>query len=79
VDMTGDRSPILSRTPLGQLLRQLRLGHGRASRPSRARAGPWRAWWPRGEPGPPGSRPFGLDRFREGASSTKASPPGVAH
>ena len=29
VDMTGDRSPIISKTPLGQLLHQLRLGHGR--------------------------------------------------
>jgi sarcosine oxidase subunit beta len=29
VDMTGDRSPIISKTPLGQLLHQLRLGHRR--------------------------------------------------
>ena len=29
VDMTGDRSPILSKTPLGNCLHQLRLGHRR--------------------------------------------------
>ena len=42
VDMTGDRSPLISKTPLGQLLHQLRLGAPADSRPSPDRAGPWR-------------------------------------
>ena len=43
VDMTGDRSPIISKTPLGQLLHQLRLGHRRLQSHPRLRLGDGRA------------------------------------
>ena len=43
VDMTGDRSPIISKTPAGQLLRQLRLGHRRLQGDPRLGLGDGRA------------------------------------
>jgi sarcosine oxidase, subunit beta len=64
VDMTGDRSPILSKTPVEGLLHQLRLGHGRVQGDPGLRLGDGRADGQGAKARSP--PPSGLNRFREG-------------
>lgn len=77
VDMTGDRSPILSRTPVGNLFVNCGWGTGGF------KAIPGSGWAmaelvARGEPGPLAA-PFSLDRFREGRFIDESVAAGVAH
>jgi sarcosine oxidase subunit beta len=77
VDMTGDRSPILSRTPLGNCFINCGWGTGGF------KARPGSGWGmaergARGEPGPLTAE-FGLDRFREGRFIDESVAAGVAH
>ncbi|TCP42166.1 sarcosine oxidase subunit beta family protein [Rhodovulum marinum] len=77
VDMTGDRSPILSKTPLGNCFINCGWGTGGF------KAIPGSGWAmaelvARGEPGPLAA-PFGLDRFREGRFIDESVAAGVAH
>ena len=78
VDMTGDRSPIISKTPLGQLLYQLRLGARAGSRPRRGPATPWPNWSPRANRDR-WPRAFSMYRFREGRFIDESVAAGVAH
>lgn len=77
VDMTGDRSPILSTTPLGNCFVNCGWGTGGF------KAIPGSGWAmaelvARGEPGPLAAD-FGLDRFREGRFIDESVAAGVAH
>jgi sarcosine oxidase subunit beta len=77
VDMTGDRSPILSKTPLGNCFVNCGWGTGGF------KAIPGSGWAmaelvARGEPGPLAAE-FGLDRFREGRFIDESVAAGVAH
>ena len=77
VDMTGDRSPILSKTPLGNCFVNCGWGTGGF------KAIPGSGWAmaelvARGEPGPLAAD-FGLDRFREGRFIDESVAAGVAH
>ncbi len=77
VDMTGDRSPILSKTPLGNCLINCGWGTGGF------KAIPGSGWAmaelvAKGEPGPLAAE-FGLDRFREGRFIDESVAAGVAH
>ncbi len=77
VDMTGDRSPILSRTPLGNCFINCGWGTGGF------KAIPGSGWAmaelvAKGEPGPLAA-PFGLGRFREGRFIDESVAAGVAH
>ncbi|MBK1635939.1 sarcosine oxidase subunit beta family protein [Rhodovulum adriaticum] len=77
VDMTGDRSPILSKTPLGNCFINCGWGTGGF------KAIPGSGWAmaelvAKGEPGPL-SAEFGLDRFREGRFIDESVAAGVAH
>ncbi len=77
VDMTGDRSPIISRTPLGGCYINCGWGTGGF------KAIPGSGWamaelMARGEPGPLAAA-FGLDRFREGRFIDESVAAGVAH
>ncbi|MBP1805567.1 sarcosine oxidase subunit beta family protein [Rubellimicrobium aerolatum] len=77
VDMTGDRSPILSRTPLGNCFVNCGWGTGGF------KAIPGSGWAmaelvATGQPGPLAA-PFGLDRFREGRFIDESVAAGVAH
>ena len=77
VDMTGDRSPIISKTPLGNCF--LNCGWGTGG----FKAIPGSGWAmaeliARGEPGHLAA-PFSLDRFREGRFIDESVAAGVAH
>jgi len=77
VDVTGDRSPILSKTPLGNCFVNCGWGTGGF------KAIPGSGWGmaeliARGEPGPL-TAAFGLDRFREGRFIDESVAAGVAH
>ncbi|MDE2789738.1 MAG: sarcosine oxidase subunit beta family protein [Paracoccaceae bacterium] len=77
VDMTGDRSPILSKTPLENCFINCGWGTGGF------KAIPGSGWamaelMAKGEPGPLAA-PFGLDRFREGRFIDESVAAGVAH
>ena len=77
VDMTGDRSPIISRTPLGNCFINCGWGTGGF------KATPGSGWamaelMAKGEPGPLAAE-FGLDRFREGRFIDESVAAGVAH
>jgi sarcosine oxidase subunit beta len=77
VDMTGDRSPIISRTPVENLF--LNCGWGTGG----FKAIPGGGWATaemvaKGEPGPLAAQ-FGLDRFREGRFIDESVAAGVAH
>jgi sarcosine oxidase subunit beta len=77
VDMTGDRSPILSKTPLGNCFVNCGWGTGGF------KAIPGSGWAmaelvAKGEPGPLAAE-FGLDRFREGRFIDESVAAGVAH
>ena len=77
VDMTGDRSPIISRTPVENLY--LNCGWGTGG----FKAIPGGGWATaemvaKGEPGPLAAQ-FGLDRFREGRFIDESVAAGVAH
>ncbi len=77
VDMTGDRSPILSKTPLGNCFINCGWGTGGF------KAIPGSGWAmaelvAKGEPGPLAAE-FGLDRFREGRLIDESVAAGVAH
>jgi sarcosine oxidase subunit beta len=77
VDMTGDRSPILSKTPLGNCFINCGWGTGGF------KAIPGSGWamaelMARGEPGPLAAA-FGLERFREGRFIDESVAAGVAH
>ncbi|EYD77032.1 Sarcosine oxidase beta subunit [Rubellimicrobium mesophilum DSM 19309] len=77
VDMTGDRSPILSATPLGNCFVNCGWGTGGF------KAIPGSGWAmadlvATGQPGPL-SADFGLDRFREGRFIDESVAAGVAH
>ncbi len=77
VDMTGDRSPIISKTPLGNCF--INAGWGTGGFKSIPGSG-----WAmaelvaRGEPGPLAAA-FGMDRFREGHFIDESVAAGVAH
>ncbi|MEM1078971.1 MAG: sarcosine oxidase subunit beta family protein [Pseudomonadota bacterium] len=77
VDMTGDRSPIISKTPLGGCFINCGWGTGGF------KAIPGSGWATaemiaRGEPGPLAAE-FGLNRFREGRFIDESVAAGVAH
>jgi len=77
VDMTGDRSPILSRTPLGNCFINGGWGTGGF------KAIPGSGWAmaelvAKGEPGPLAAA-FGMDRFSEGRFIDESVAAGVAH
>ena len=77
VDMTGDRSPIISKTPLEGCFINAGWGTGGF------KAIPGSGWAmaelvARGEPGPLAA-PFGLERFREGRFIDESVAAGVAH
>ncbi len=77
VDMTGDRSPILSTTPLGNTFVNCGWGTGGF------KAIPGSGWAmaelvAKGAPGPMAA-PFGLDRFPEGRFIDESVAAGVAH
>jgi len=77
VDMTGDRSPILSTTPLGNCYVNCGWGTGGF------KAIPGSGWAmaelvAKGEPGPLAAE-FGLNRFREGRFIDESVAAGVAH
>lgn len=77
VDMTGDRSPILSRTPLGNCFINCGWGTGGF------KAIPGSGWamadlMAKGAPGPLAAA-FGLERFREGRFIDESVAAGVAH
>ena len=77
VDMTGDRSPIISTTPLGNCFVNCGWGTGGF------KAIPGSGWAmadlvAKGEPGPL-SAAFGLERFREGRFIDESVAAGVAH
>ncbi len=77
VDMTGDRSPIISRTPLGNCFINCGWGTGGF------KAIPGSGWAmaelvAKGEPGPLAAA-FSLDRFREGRFIDESVAAGVAH
>jgi len=77
VDMTGDRSPIISKTPLGNCFINCGWGTGGF------KAIPGSGWamadlMARGEPGPLAAE-FGLNRFREGRFIDESVAAGVAH
>jgi len=77
VDMTGDRSPILSKTPLGNCFINCGWGTGGF------KAIPGSGWGmaeliAKGEPGPL-TADFGLDRFAEGRFIDESVAAGVAH
>ena len=77
VDMTGDRSPIISKTPLGNCFINCGWGTGGF------KAIPGSGWAmaelvAKGEPGPLAAE-FGLDRFREGRFIDESVAAGVAH
>ena len=77
VDMTGDRSPIISKTPLGNCF--IKCGWGTGG----FKAIPGSGWATaemiaKGEPGPLAAE-FGLDRFREGRFIDESVAAGVAH
>ncbi|MBT8416277.1 MAG: sarcosine oxidase subunit beta family protein [Silicimonas sp.] len=77
VDMTGDRSPILSKTPVENVFINCGWGTGGF------KAIPGSGWATaqmiaRGEPGPLCAE-FGLDRFREGRFIDESVAAGVAH
>ncbi len=77
VDMTGDRSPILSKTPLGNCFVNCGWGTGGF------KSIPGSGWAmaelvAEGEPGPLAAA-FGLDRFREGRFIDESVAAGVAH
>ncbi len=77
VDMTGDRSPIISKTPVGNMF--INCGWGTGGFKSIPGSG-----WAmaelvaKGEPGALAA-PFGLDRFREGRFIDESVAAGVAH
>ncbi len=77
VDITGDRSPIISKTPLGNCFINCGWGTGGF------KAIPGSGWATaemiaRGEPGPLAAA-FGLERFREGRFIDESVAAGVAH
>lgn len=77
VDMTGDRSPIISKTPLGNCFIDGGWGTGGF------KSIPGSGWAmaelvAKGEPGPL-AEAFGLDRFREGRFIDESVAAGVAH
>ncbi len=77
VDMTGDRSPIISKTPLGNCFINCGWGTGGF------KAIPGSGWamaelMARGEPGPL-AEAFGMNRFREGRFIDESVAAGVAH
>ena len=77
VDMTGDRSPILSKTPLGNCFINCGWGTGGFT------ALPGSGWamaelMAKGEPGPLAAD-FGMERFREGRFIDESVAAGVAH
>jgi sarcosine oxidase subunit beta len=77
VDMTGDRSPILSKTPLGNCFINCGWGTGGF------KAIPGSGWamaelMAKGEPGPLAAD-FGMERFREGRLIDESVAAGVAH
>jgi sarcosine oxidase subunit beta len=77
VDMTGDRSPIISKTPLGGCFINCGWGTGGF------KAIPGSGWamaelMARGEPGPLAAA-FGMDRFRAGRFIDESVAAGVAH
>ena len=77
VDMTGDRSPILSKTPLGNCFINCGWGTGGF------KAIPGSGWAmaeliAKGEPGPLAAA-FGMERFREGRFIDESVAAGVAH
>ncbi|SIS51674.1 sarcosine oxidase subunit beta family protein [Phaeovulum vinaykumarii] len=77
VDMTGDRSPILSKTPVGNIFINCGWGTGGF------KAIPGSGWAmaelvANGEPGPLAAD-FGLERFREGRFIDESVAAGVAH
>jgi sarcosine oxidase, subunit beta len=77
VDMTGDRSPILSKTPLGNCFINCGWGTGGF------KAIPGSGWamaelMAKGEPGPLAAA-FGMERFREGRFIDESVAAGVAH
>jgi sarcosine oxidase, subunit beta len=77
VDMTGDRSPILSKTPLGNCFINCGWGTGGF------KAIPGSGWamaelMAKGEPGPLAAD-FGMERFREGRFIDESVAAGVAH
>ncbi|MFI0396903.1 sarcosine oxidase subunit beta family protein [Paracoccus jiaweipingae] len=77
VDMTGDRSPILSRTPVDNIFVNCGWGTGGF------KAIPGSGWAmaelvAKGQPGPLAA-PFGLNRFREGRFIDESVAAGVAH
>jgi len=77
VDMTGDRSPIISRTPLGGCFVNCGWGTGGF------KAIPGSGWamaelMAKGEPGPLAAA-FGMDRFRAGRFIDESVAAGVAH
>ena len=77
VDMTGDRSPIISKTPVGNIFINCGWGTGGF------KAIPGSGWamadlMAKGEPGPLAAA-FGMERFREGRFIDESVAAGVAH
>ncbi len=77
VDMTGDRSPLISKTPVGGIFVNCGWGTGGF------KAIPGSGWamaelMAKGEPGPLAAA-FGIDRFREGRFIDESVAAGVAH
>ena len=77
VDMTGDRSPLISKTPVGGIVVNCGWGTGGF------KAIPGSGWAmaelvAKGEPGPLAAA-FGIDRFREGRFIDESVAAGVAH
>ncbi|WP_298494258.1 sarcosine oxidase subunit beta family protein [uncultured Maritimibacter sp.] len=77
VDMTGDRSPLISKTPVGGIFVNCGWGTGGF------KAIPGSGWAmaelvAKGEPGPLAAA-FGIDRFREGRFIDESVAAGVAH
>lgn len=77
VDMTGDRSPIISKTPVGNIFVNCGWGTGGF------KAIPGSGWAmaelvAKGEPGPLAAE-FGVDRFRQGRFIDESVAAGVAH
>ncbi|HEY0214128.1 MAG TPA: FAD-dependent oxidoreductase, partial [Paenirhodobacter sp.] len=77
MDITGDHSPIISKTPVRNMFMDCGWGTGGF------KAIPGSGWAmaelvARGEPGPLAA-PFGLDRFKEGRFIDESVAAGVAH
>ena len=78
VDVTPDRSPIIGKTPVPGLFRQLRLGHRRVQKATPGSGFVFAHTLATGEPHPINA-PFTLYRFRSGRLIDEAAAAAVAH